>query len=140
MKKVRRPRGESRKAFGNSLQQHGMMFIAGTTRSCRLKKILFYDSKKRKKDGSRPVETERRFGKNIYEPYMGHVGKDSQSREDNQRYDHKSRNSESGSSSRFRNEQNNYESRDNDRSLKARFGGYNFNVNTFELVAILRSM
>nr|XP_016433659.1 PREDICTED: uncharacterized protein LOC107760158 [Nicotiana tabacum] len=30
--------------------------------------------------------------------------------------------------------------RDDDRSLKARFGSYNFNVSTSELVAVLRSM
>ncbi|XP_070021996.1 uncharacterized protein [Nicotiana sylvestris] len=46
----------------------------------------------------------------------------------------------SGSSSRFRNERNNHESRDDDRNLKARFAGYNFNVTTSELVAVLRSM
>ncbi|XP_070023250.1 uncharacterized protein [Nicotiana sylvestris] len=59
---------------------------------------------------------------------------------DNQRYDHRSRNRESGSSSRFGNDRNTYESRDDDRNLKARFGGYSFNVSTPELVAILRSM
>ncbi|XP_070015976.1 uncharacterized protein [Nicotiana sylvestris] len=32
------------------------------------------------------------------------------------------------------------ESWDDDRNLKARFGGYNFNISTSELVAILRSM
>ncbi|XP_070007882.1 uncharacterized protein [Nicotiana sylvestris] len=50
------------------------------------------------------------------------------------------KNRESGSSSRFRNDRNRQESRDNDSSLKARFGGYNFNVTTLKLVAVLRSM
>ncbi|XP_075074411.1 uncharacterized protein LOC142162012 [Nicotiana tabacum] len=71
---------------------------------------------------------------------MGLPGKDSRSKQDNQRYDHRSRNRELGSSSKFRNERNSRESRDDDRNLKARFGGYNFNVGTSELVAILRSM
>ncbi|XP_070009643.1 uncharacterized protein [Nicotiana sylvestris] len=71
---------------------------------------------------------------------MGPVGKDSRSKQDNQRYDHRSRNRESGSSSRFRNDRNTYESRDDDRNLKVRFGGYSFNVSTSELVAVLRSM
>ncbi|XP_070008367.1 uncharacterized protein [Nicotiana sylvestris] len=71
---------------------------------------------------------------------MGPAGKNSRSKQDSQRYDQKSRNMESCSSSRFRNDRNRQESRDNDRSLKARFGGYNFNVTTSELVAVLRSM
>ncbi|XP_070004961.1 uncharacterized protein [Nicotiana sylvestris] len=95
---------------------------------------------KEEKVSSRHAETEKRFGKNKYEPYMGPAGKDSRSKQDNQRYDHRSRNRESGSSSRFRNERNNYESRDDDENLKAKFGGYNFNVSTSELVAVLRSM
>ncbi|XP_070004362.1 uncharacterized protein [Nicotiana sylvestris] len=89
---------------------------------------------------SRCAETEKRSGKNRYEPYMGPAGKDSRSKQDNQRYDHRSRNRESGSSSRFRNDRNHYESRDDDKNLKARFGGYNFNVSTSELVVVLRSM
>ncbi|XP_070025865.1 uncharacterized protein [Nicotiana sylvestris] len=59
---------------------------------------------------------------------------------DNPRYDHRSRNRESGSSSRFGKDRNERESRDDDRNLKARFGGYNFNVSTSELVAVLRSI
>ncbi|XP_070010518.1 uncharacterized protein [Nicotiana sylvestris] len=89
---------------------------------------------------SRRSETEKRSGTNRYDPYMGPAGKDSRSKQDSQRYDQKSRNRESGSSSRFRNDRNRQESRDDDRSLKASFGGYNFNVTTSELVAVLRSM
>ncbi|XP_070009515.1 uncharacterized protein [Nicotiana sylvestris] len=92
------------------------------------------------RSNSRRSETEKRSGKNRYDPYMGPAGKDSRSKQDSQRYDQKSRNKESGSSSRFRNDRNRQESRDDDRSLKARFGGYNFNVNTSELIAVLRSM
>ncbi|XP_070007710.1 uncharacterized protein [Nicotiana sylvestris] len=95
---------------------------------------------KEEKVSSRQAETEKRSGKNRYEPYVGPVGKDSRSKQDNQRYDHRLRNRELGSSSRFRNDRNTHESRDDDRNLKARFGGYNFNVSTFELVAVLRSM
>ncbi|XP_070026398.1 uncharacterized protein [Nicotiana sylvestris] len=71
---------------------------------------------------------------------MGPSGKDSRSKQDNQRYDHRSRNRELGSSSKFWNERSNKESRDDDRNLKARFGGYNFNVSTSELATVLRSM
>ncbi|XP_019252758.1 PREDICTED: uncharacterized protein LOC109231552 [Nicotiana attenuata] len=71
---------------------------------------------------------------------MGPVGKDLRSRQDNQRYDHKSRSREAGSSSRFGDDRNSRGPRDNEGTLKARFGGYNFNVTTSELVAVLRSM
>ncbi|XP_070014723.1 uncharacterized protein [Nicotiana sylvestris] len=71
---------------------------------------------------------------------MGPAGKDSRSKHDNPRYDHRSRNRESSSSSRFGNDRNTRESQDDDRNLKARFGGYNFNVSTSELVGVLRSM
>ncbi|XP_070016951.1 uncharacterized protein [Nicotiana sylvestris] len=71
---------------------------------------------------------------------MGPAGKYSRSKQDNQRYDHRSRNREAGSSLRFRNDRNTHESRDDDRNLKVRFGGYNFNVSTSELVAVLKSM
>nr|XP_016499141.1 PREDICTED: uncharacterized protein LOC107817784 [Nicotiana tabacum] len=71
---------------------------------------------------------------------MGPVGKVSRSKQDNSRYDHRSRNRELGSSSRFGNNRNTWETRDDDRNLKARFGGYNFNVSTSELVAVSRSM
>ncbi|XP_070026198.1 uncharacterized protein [Nicotiana sylvestris] len=95
-----------------------------------------------KEENIRPrrAETDKRSGKNRYEPYMGPAGKDSRSKQDDQRHDRKPRNREAGSSSRFRNERNHYESRDDDRSPKARFGGYNFNISTSELVAVLRSM
>ncbi|XP_070013754.1 uncharacterized protein [Nicotiana sylvestris] len=95
-----------------------------------------------KEENIRPgrAKTDKRSGKNRYEPYMGPAGKDSRSKQDDQRHDRKPRNREAGSSSRFRNERNHYESRDDDRSLKARFGGYNFNVSTSEFVAVLRSM
>ncbi|XP_070020135.1 uncharacterized protein [Nicotiana sylvestris] len=94
-----------------------------------------------KEENIRPrrAETDKRSGKNRYEPYMGPAGKDSRSKQDDQRHDSKPMNREAGSSLRFRNERNHYESRDDDRSLKTRFGGYNFNVSTFELVAVLRS-
>ncbi|XP_070025683.1 uncharacterized protein [Nicotiana sylvestris] len=95
---------------------------------------------KEEKVSSRRAETKKRSGKNRYEPYIGPVGKDSRLKQDNQRYDHRSRNRESGLSSRFRNDRNTHESRDDDRNLKARFGSYNFNVSTYELVAVLRSM
>ncbi|XP_016462408.1 uncharacterized protein LOC107785581 [Nicotiana tabacum] len=71
---------------------------------------------------------------------MGPAGRDSRSKQDNSRYDHRSRDRESGSSSRFGKDRNARETRDDDRNLKARFGGYNFNVSTSELVAVLRSM
>ncbi|XP_070003459.1 uncharacterized protein [Nicotiana sylvestris] len=92
------------------------------------------------RSNSRRLEIEKRLGKNRYDPYMGPAGKDSRSKQDSQRYDQKSRNRESGSSSRFRNDRNRQESHDNDSSLKAWFGGYNFNVTTSELVPVLRSM
>ncbi|XP_070018121.1 uncharacterized protein [Nicotiana sylvestris] len=59
---------------------------------------------------------------------------------DNSRYDHRSRDRELGSSSRFVKERNTRETRDDDRGTKAKFGDYNFNISTSELVAILRSM
>ncbi|XP_070009746.1 uncharacterized protein [Nicotiana sylvestris] len=71
---------------------------------------------------------------------MGPAGKDSQSKQDNSRYDRRPRNRESGSSSRFGNDRNSREIRDDDRNLKARFSGYNLNVSTSELVAVLRGM
>ncbi|XP_070014422.1 uncharacterized protein [Nicotiana sylvestris] len=76
---------------------------------------------------------------NRYEPYMGPAGRDSRSKQDNSRYDHRSRDRESGSLSRFGKERNARDKRDDDRSL-GKFGGYNLNVSTSELVAVLRSM
>ncbi|XP_070022791.1 uncharacterized protein [Nicotiana sylvestris] len=61
-------------------------------------------------------------------------------KQDNTRYDHRSRDRDSGSSSRFEKERNTRETRDDDRSSKAKFGSYNFNVSTSELVAVLRSV
>ncbi|XP_070003707.1 uncharacterized protein [Nicotiana sylvestris] len=71
---------------------------------------------------------------------MGPTGRDSRSKQDNSRYDHRSRDRESGSSSRFGKEQNAREMGDGDRGSKVKFGDYNFNVSTSELVAVLRSM
>nr|XP_016470841.1 PREDICTED: uncharacterized protein LOC107793073 [Nicotiana tabacum] len=66
-------------------------------------------------------------------------GRDSRSKQENPRYDHRSRDRESGSSSRFGKERNTRETRDDD-SSKAKIGGYSFNISTSELVAVLRSM
>ncbi|XP_070008653.1 uncharacterized protein [Nicotiana sylvestris] len=106
----------------------------------RIEEDIVPRSQKEENICPRRAETDKRSGKNRYEPYMGPAGKDSLSKQDNQRHVRKPRNKEAGSSSRFRNERHHYESWDNDRSLKARFGGYNFNVSTSELVAVLRSM
>ncbi|XP_070005357.1 uncharacterized protein [Nicotiana sylvestris] len=71
---------------------------------------------------------------------MGPAGRDSHSKQDNSKYDHRSRDRESSSSSRFGKERNTRETRDGDKGSKAKFGDYNFNVSTSELVAVLRSM
>ncbi|XP_019261286.1 PREDICTED: uncharacterized protein LOC109239213 [Nicotiana attenuata] len=71
---------------------------------------------------------------------MGPAGRDSHSKQDNSRYDHRSRDRESGSSSRFKKERNARETHGDDRGSKAKIGGYSFNVSTSELVAVLRSM
>ncbi|XP_070016035.1 uncharacterized protein [Nicotiana sylvestris] len=109
-----------KKAFESFRQPRGMTFITGIVRNCELRKIscLSFVMKREATPGDQ-------------KPKKYQVS---------QRYDQKSRNRESGSSSRFRNDRNRQESRDNDSSLKARFGGYNFNVTTSELVAVLRSM
>lgn len=60
-------------------------------------------SQKEENVRSKRAETDKRFGKNRYEPYMGPAGKDSRSKQDDQRHDHRPRNREAGSSSRFRN-------------------------------------
>ncbi|XP_070003928.1 uncharacterized protein [Nicotiana sylvestris] len=103
----------------------------------RIEEDTISRSQKEEKVSLRRAETEKRSDKNRYEPYIGLAVKDSRSKQDNSRYYHRSRNRESGSSSRFGNDRN---TRDDDRNLKARFGGYNFNVSTSELVAVLRSM
>ncbi|XP_075108898.1 uncharacterized protein LOC142180731 [Nicotiana tabacum] len=59
---------------------------------------------------------------------------------DNSRYDHRSRDRESGSLSRFGKERNARETHGDDRSSKAKIRNYSFNVSTSELVAVLRSM
>ncbi|XP_019223667.1 PREDICTED: uncharacterized protein LOC109205414 [Nicotiana attenuata] len=106
----------------------------------RIEEDTISRSQKEEKVSSRRAETEKRSGKNRYEPYMVPAGRDSRSKQDNSRYDHRSRDRESGSSSRFGKDRNARETRDDDRCLKARFGGYNFNISTSELVAVLRSM
>ncbi|XP_070007907.1 uncharacterized protein [Nicotiana sylvestris] len=77
---------------------------------------------------------------NRYEPYMELERRDSRSKQENPRYDSRSRDRYSGSSSRFRKERDMRDTRDNDRSSKAKIDGYSFNVSTSELVAVLRSM
>ncbi|XP_070014933.1 uncharacterized protein [Nicotiana sylvestris] len=97
-------------------------------------------SRKEERVSSRRAETEKRSSKNRYESYMGPAGRDSRSKQENPRYDHRSRDRESGSSSRFGKERNTGETRDDDRSSKAKIGGYSFNVSTSELLVVLRSM
>ncbi|XP_070007875.1 uncharacterized protein [Nicotiana sylvestris] len=106
----------------------------------RIEEDTITRSQKEEMVSSRRAKTEKRSGKNRYEPYMGPAGRDSRSKQDNSRYDHRSRDRESGSLSRFGKERNARETRDDDRGSKAKFGTYNFNVSTSELVAILRSM
>ncbi|XP_070011923.1 uncharacterized protein [Nicotiana sylvestris] len=106
----------------------------------RIEEDTISQSQKEEKVSSRRAETDKRSSKNRYEPYMGPAGRESRSKQDNSRYDHISRDRESGSSSKFGKDQNARETRDDDRSLKAKFGGYNFNVSTSELVAVLRNM
>nr|XP_009757953.1 PREDICTED: uncharacterized protein LOC104210697 [Nicotiana sylvestris] len=106
----------------------------------RIEEDTITRSQKEERVSSRRVETEKISGKNRYEPYMVPTGRDSRSKQDNSRYDHRSRDRESSSSSRFGKEQNTRETRDDNRGLKPKFGGYNFNVSTSEFVAVLRSM
>ncbi|XP_070025689.1 uncharacterized protein [Nicotiana sylvestris] len=106
----------------------------------RIEEDTITQSQKEERVSSRRAKTKKRSGKNRYEPYIGPVGRDSRSKQDNSRYDYRSRDRESGSSSRFGKERNAREMRDDDRGLKAKFGSYNFNVSTSELVAVLRSM
>ncbi|XP_070028763.1 uncharacterized protein [Nicotiana sylvestris] len=106
----------------------------------RIEEDTISHSRKKERVSSRRAETEKRFGKNKYDPYMGPAGRDSRSKQDNSRYDHRLRYRESGSSSRFEKERNARETQDDDRGSKAKNGGYNFNVSTSDLVAVLRSM
>ncbi|XP_070026640.1 uncharacterized protein [Nicotiana sylvestris] len=106
----------------------------------RIEDDTITQSRKEERVSSRCAETEKSSSKNRYEPYMGPEGRDSRSKQDNSWYDHRSKDRESGSSSRFGKERNTREMRDDNRSSKAKIGGYNFNVSTLELVAILRSM
>ncbi|XP_070014518.1 uncharacterized protein [Nicotiana sylvestris] len=86
----------------------------------------------------RRPEIEKRFGKNRYKPYIGPTRRESHSKQENPRYDSKSKDRDSGSSSRFGKERDMRDTRDNDRSSKAKVDGYSFNISTSELVAILR--
>ncbi|XP_009774699.2 uncharacterized protein [Nicotiana sylvestris] len=106
----------------------------------RIEEDTITQSRKDERVSTRRAEAEKRSGKNRYEPYKGPSRRDSRSKQENQRYDHRSRDRESGSSSRFGKERNTREPRDDDRSSKVKIGDYSFNVSTSELVAILRSM
>ncbi|XP_019256295.1 PREDICTED: uncharacterized protein LOC109234683 [Nicotiana attenuata] len=68
---------------------------------------------------------------------MGRAGRDSRSKQENPRYDSRSRDRDSGL---YGTERHKRVTLDNDRSSKAKIGGYRFNVSTSELVAVLRSM
>ncbi|XP_070053132.1 uncharacterized protein [Nicotiana tomentosiformis] len=74
---------------------------------------------------------------NRYEPYMGPAGRDSRSKQENIWSNPRSRHKDAGSSSRFRNGR---DARGSDSDTDTRIGDYSFNVSTFELVAVLRSM
>ncbi|XP_070020016.1 uncharacterized protein [Nicotiana sylvestris] len=89
----------------------------------RIEEDIIIQSRKDERVSSRRVETEKQSGKNRYESYMGPAGRDSRSKQENPRYDHRSRDRESGSSSRFGKERNMRETRDDDRSSKAKIGG-----------------
>ncbi|XP_070029969.1 uncharacterized protein [Nicotiana sylvestris] len=106
----------------------------------RIEEDTISRSQKEERGSSRRAKTKKRSGKNRYEPYMGPTERDSRSKQDSSRYNHRSRDRESGSSSRFGKERNTRETRDGDRGSKAKFGDYNLNVSTSELVAVLRSM
>ncbi|XP_070052759.1 uncharacterized protein [Nicotiana tomentosiformis] len=95
-------------------------------------------SRVEEKTGSRRSESKKRSGKNRYEPYMGPSGREARSKFKNVWADHRFTNRDSGSSSsRFRKDRGKLNI---DVNTNARIGDYNFNVNTSELVAILRSM
>ncbi|XP_070046276.1 uncharacterized protein [Nicotiana tomentosiformis] len=87
--------------------------------------------------GLRRSESEKRSGKNRYEPYMGLAGRDSRSKQENLRSKSRSRQKDAGSSSRFKKER---DARGSDSNTCARIGDYSFNVSTSELVAVLRGM
>ncbi|XP_075087569.1 uncharacterized protein LOC142169585 [Nicotiana tabacum] len=95
-------------------------------------------SKVEEKIGSRRSESEKRSGKNRYEPYIGPSGREARYKFKNVRADHRFANRDSGSSSsRFRKDRG---ERNRDANTNARIGDYNFNVSTSELVTVLRSM
>ncbi|XP_070050353.1 uncharacterized protein [Nicotiana tomentosiformis] len=97
-----------------------------------------YSTKVDERTGSRQSESENRSGKNMYEFYMGPLGRDTRSKPENVRSDHRLRNRDSDlSSSRFRKDR---DVRDGDTNANARIGDYSFNISTSELVAVLRSM
>nr|XP_016433237.1 PREDICTED: uncharacterized protein LOC107759752 [Nicotiana tabacum] len=87
--------------------------------------------------GSRRAVSEKRSGKNRYEPYMGPVGRDSRSKQESARFDSRPRQKETSSSYRFKKER---DARSNDSNTQARIGDYSFNINTSMLVVILRGM
>ncbi|XP_070036428.1 uncharacterized protein [Nicotiana tomentosiformis] len=104
----------------------------------RIEEDIVAQSKVDERTGSRRSESEKGSGKNRYEPYMGPSGRDARSKPENIPSDHRLRNRDSGSSSsRFRKDR---DVRDGDTNANARIGDYSFNISTFELVAILRSM
>ncbi|XP_019242457.1 PREDICTED: uncharacterized protein LOC109222566, partial [Nicotiana attenuata] len=106
----------------------------------RIEEDTIIQSRRDERVSSRRAETEKRSGKNRCELYIRPAGRDSRSKQENPRYDSRSKDRESGSLSRFGKERNMRDTRDDDRSSKAKIGGYSFNVSTSELVAILRSM
>ncbi|XP_070049628.1 uncharacterized protein [Nicotiana tomentosiformis] len=104
----------------------------------RIEEDIVAQSKVEEKIGPRRSESEKRSGKNRYEPYMGPSGREAHSKFENVRADHRFANRDSGSSSsRFRKNQG---ERNRDANANARIGDYNFNVSTSELVVVLRSM
>ncbi|XP_070046302.1 uncharacterized protein [Nicotiana tomentosiformis] len=104
----------------------------------RIKEDIIAQSKVDERTRSRRSESEKRFGKNRYEPYMGPSGQDAHSKLENVRSYHRLRNKDSGSSSsRFRKDR---DVRDGYTNANARIGDYSFNISTSELVAVLRSM
>nr|XP_016512513.1 PREDICTED: uncharacterized protein LOC107829583 [Nicotiana tabacum] len=104
----------------------------------RIEEDIVAQSKVDERTGSRWLESEKRSGKNSYEPYMVPSGRDARSKLENVRSDHRLRNRDSGSSSsRIRKDR---DVRDGDTNANARIGDYCFNISTSELVAVLRSI
>ncbi|XP_070055249.1 uncharacterized protein [Nicotiana tomentosiformis] len=104
----------------------------------RIEEDIIAQSRVEEKTGPRRSESEKRSGKNRYEPYMGPSGREARSKFENVRADHRPANRDSGSSSsRLRKDRGELNRDDN---TNARIGDYNFNVSTSELVDILRSM